>query len=178
VLDDVSGFTGTVTGFSAEDAIDLGAINTAGVSFEREAISGVLEVRYGTDAGSVFALDSSYSASDFSVLTDANNHVDVVYHHFFAPPTITGDLFVTAVKGSGVALDVSDFHAVDPDTAAADLTFTVGQTAYHGHLLNTHTGLTLGAGASFTEADLESHYISYVADAVYTGQNSNTSGQD
>ena len=82
--------------------------------------------------------------------------------------SITGDLTVVAVKGSAVVLDSTDLLAVDPNTPAGNLIYTVTQTAYHGHLINTNTGQTLGVGATFKQADINNQYVRYVADAVYT----------
>ncbi|HET7805250.1 MAG TPA: cadherin-like domain-containing protein [Pseudolabrys sp.] len=84
---------------------------------------------------------------------------------FSAP--ISGDLGATVNKGGMVILTASDFHAVDPNAAASQLTFTVsGETRGHvafaadpGTLIHT-----------FTEADLEAGNVLFIHDGSDTTQ--------
>ena len=78
VLDDVSHFTGTVTGFSAGDTIDLAGIDPANVSVGN---SGSLEVHYGPGANDFFSLDGNYDPTGFAVVTDHNGGTDIVWDH-------------------------------------------------------------------------------------------------
>ena len=137
--------------------------------------AGILTISDGIGHTEAFNLINYTGSGHFDVQNDGQGGTLVFDDEALS---MTGDVTVVAVKGSAVLIDSADLLAVDPNTTAANLTFTVTQAAYHGHLLNTHTGLTLGAGATFTQADLNSQYISFVADAVYTGQLSETSGQD
>jgi Ca2+-binding RTX toxin-like protein len=92
-----------------------------------------------------------------------------------APPSITGDLAVIAIKGRGVQLTTADVLAVDPDSAPAQLTFTVTGTS-HGHIAASPNGPAIG---SFTQAQLNSGGVFFVADSnpdgtLYAGQGSFT----
>jgi hypothetical protein len=93
-----------------------------------------------------------------------------------APPSITGDLSVTLVKGGNVPLasttltTAADLQATDPDTAPDHLVFSVTGTS-HGHLVNTGSATPNAAITSFTQDDIDHHLISFVTDnAVYVGQ--------
>src|SRR5262249_46160230 len=80
-------------------------------------------------------------------------------------PSITGDLAITVNNGSSVVLTIADFHAVDSNSTAGHLTFTVsnptnGYVAFAGAL---GTPIT-----SFTEADLEAGLVAFVHDGSKT----------
>ena len=68
------------------------------------------------------------------------------------PPSISGDLDLSVDKGKAVRITPQDLSAIDPDDAAAQLTFTVSQV---------HNGfVTLATDPArpievFTQADLE-----------------------
>jgi Ca2+-binding RTX toxin-like protein len=84
---------------------------------------------------------------------------------FSAP--ISGDLGVTASKGGMTVLTTRDFHAVDPNATAGQLTFTVsGET--HGYVAFAgNPGLAIN---TFTEADLETGTVLFVHDGSDTTQ--------
>ena len=98
-------------------------------------------------------------------------------------PSITGDLSVLTVKGSGVQLTgvatattTADLQALDPGFTPDQLTFTVTATS-HGHLATSATGPAI---ASFTQAQLNNGSVFFVADSLnadgtpYVGQGSFT----
>ena len=98
-------------------------------------------------------------------------------------PSITGDLSVLTVKGSGVQLTglatattTADLQAVDPGFTPDQLTFTVTATS-HGHLATTATGPAI---TSFTQTQLNNGLVFFVADSLnadgtpYVGQGSFT----
>ena len=83
-------------------------------------------------------------------------------------PSITGDLSVLTVKGSGVQLTgaatattTADLQAVDPGFTPDQLTFTVTATS-HGHLATSATGPAI---TSFTQAQLNNGSVFFVADS-------------
>ena len=81
------------------------------------------------------------------------------------PPTITGDLGITVNNGSSVVLTTADFHAVDLDNPASQLTFSVTNPT-HGYV-----AFVSAPGApitSFTEADLEAGSVIFVHDGSAT----------
>jgi Ca2+-binding RTX toxin-like protein len=86
-------------------------------------------------------------------------------------PTITGDFSFAAVKNTPYVLTTADFHAVDPDNSADQLTFTV-VADMAGHVVRVEDNLsqtTLTTGSQFTEAQLEAGRILFVPSAAYTG---------
>ena len=172
----ISGLDGTALSHDNIDLRDLAWSALVTAQYQATgANAGILTISDGIGHTEAFNLINYTGSGHFDVQNDGQGGTLVFDDEALS---MTGDLTVVAVKGSAVVIDSADLLAVDPNTPAANLTFTVTQAAYHGHLLNTHTGLTLGAGATFTQADLNSQYISFVADAVYTGQLSETSGQD
>jgi cytoskeletal protein CcmA (bactofilin family) len=68
------------------------------------------------------------------------------------PPEISGDLNLTVRRGQTVRITTIDLSAVDPDSAAASLTFTISN-AQGGHIARTNTPKT--PIASFSQVDLE-----------------------
>ena len=172
----ISGLDGTALSHDNIDLRDLAW--SALVTAQYQAIganAGILTISDGIGHTEALNLINYTGSGHFDVQDDGQGGTLVFDDEALS---ITGDLTVVAVKGSAVVLDATDLLAVDPSTPAGNLTYTVTQAAYHGHLLNTNTGQTLGVGATFRQADINSQYIRYVADAVYTGQLSETSGQD
>ena len=172
----ISNLNGTASGHDNVDLADLAWTALVTTQYQATGVNaGTLTIRDGIGHIEAFSLVNYTGSGHFNVQDDGHGGTVVFDDQALS---MSGDLTVVAVKGSAVLLDAIDLVAVDPNTPAGSLTFTVTQAAYHGHLLNSHTGLTLGAGATFTQADLNNQYISFVADAVYTGQQSETSGQD
>ena len=84
---------------------------------------------------------------------------------FSAP--ISGDLGISVNKGGMVVLTTADFHAVDPNSTASQLTFTVSNPT-HGHIaFAANPGIAI---PSFTEADLEAGNVLFVHDGSNTTQ--------
>ena len=80
---------------------------------------------------------------------------------------ISGDLGISVNKGGTVVLTTADFHAVDPNATASNLTFTVSNPT-HGYVAfaaHPETPIT-----SFTEADLEAGNVLFVHDGSNTTQ--------
>lgn len=81
------------------------------------------------------------------------------------PPAIAGDLDLTVYKGRSVGIAVMDLTAVDPDSAARDLTYTVS---------NARNGVVALADAparpvsAFSQADLEAGRIVFRHDGTET----------
>jgi VCBS repeat-containing protein len=99
---------------------------------------------------------------------------DVMVQYANDAPSIAGDLSVVTVKGAGVALTTADLLAVDPDTAAEDLVFTI-EHSVQGYIFNSYTTEQLESGDTFTQLDLANGYISFIADDnEYVGQGSFT----
>ncbi len=81
------------------------------------------------------------------------------------PPGIAGDLDLTVVKGRTVPITREDLHAVDPDDAAKDLTFTVSN-ATHGFVAL--AGAPRRAATTFTQADLDGGHVLFAHDGTST----------
>ena len=123
VLDDVSHFTGSVTGFAYGDTIDLAGIEPANVSV---SISGSLEVHYGPGAGDFFSLVGNYDPASFAISSDNKGGADIVWNH--QTPVIDTDQFSVAQNPDGTTT-ISGLHVSDSDSAASTETFTVAATS-------------------------------------------------
>ncbi len=109
VLDDVSHFTGSVTGFSYGDTIDLAGIDPANVNISD---SGQLEVHYGPGAADFFSLVGNYDPSGFTLATDHNGGTDIVWNH--QAPVVETDQFSIAQNLDGTTT-ISGLHISDSD---------------------------------------------------------------
>ncbi|MGY8664481.1 FecR domain-containing protein [Bradyrhizobium sp. UFLA05-109] len=78
-LDSTSHFTGTVTGFSYGDNIDLSGIDPKNVSLV--STEDGLQVHYGSGDGDYFTITGNYDASGFSTSSDGNGGTDLVWSH-------------------------------------------------------------------------------------------------
>ena len=86
------------------------------------------------------------------------------------PLTVIGDMSVVAVKGGGeVAITIADLNAIDPDTSAADLVFTVDHLD-HGRLAFGNDRMLLDEGDTFTLADVQAKLVYYQSVGNYVGQ--------
>jgi cytoskeletal protein CcmA (bactofilin family) len=81
------------------------------------------------------------------------------------PPDIACDLDLTVDRGRTVPITREDLHAVDPDDAAKDLTFTVSN-ARNGFVAL--SGSPRRAATSFTQADLEGGKVLFAHDGTST----------
>ncbi len=116
VLDDVAHFTGTVTGFTFGDTIDLVGIAPSSVSVSN---SGSLHVDYGTG---FFGLIGNYDPTGFSVVSDNNGGTDIIWNH--QAPVIATNQFAGVQNNDGTTT-ISGLQVSDSDPAASSETFTV-----------------------------------------------------
>jgi hypothetical protein len=123
VLDDVSHFTGSVTGFAYGDTIDLSGIDPAKVSI---GYSGSLEVHYGPGASDFFSLVGNYDPASFTISSDNKGGADIVWSH--QTPVIETDQLSIAQNPDGTAT-ISGLQVSDSDPAASTETFTVAATS-------------------------------------------------
>ena len=80
---------------------------------------------------------------------------------------ISGDLGISVNKSGTVVLTTTDFHVVDPNYTAGQLTFTVSNPT-NGHVsFAANPGIAI---TSFTEADLEAGNVLFVHDGSNTTQ--------
>lgn len=82
------------------------------------------------------------------------------------PPEVHGDLQVAVRRGRSVPITVADLNAVDPDSAAADITFAVSNEAA-GHVARNDAPAT--PISHFTQADLMAGRILFVSQAEAAG---------
>jgi Ca2+-binding RTX toxin-like protein len=122
VLDDVSHFTGTVTGFANGDTIDLAGINPANVGISN---SGSLELHYGPAANDFFALVGNYDPASFVIGSDGKGGTDVVWNH--QAPVIETDHLAIAQNPDG-STTISGLEVADSDPASSTGIFTVAAT--------------------------------------------------
>ncbi len=185
VLDDVSHFTGTVTGFSFGDTIDLAGIDPANVSVGN---SGSLEVHYGPGANDFFSLDGNYDPAGFSVVTDHNGGTDIVWNH--AAPVIDTDQ-VSVLQNSDGTVEIVGLQLSDADAAASAGTFGVTATAgtseaIHMGNINTALGTITAPSAgniavTVTDSFGATDTVNFVFSETGTGPNAalqGTAGKD
>jgi hypothetical protein len=185
VLDDVSHFTGTVTGFSYGDTIDLAGIDPANVTV---GSSGSLEVHYGPGANDFFLLDGNYDPAGFSVVTDHDGGTDLVWNH--SAPVIEADQ-VSILENSDGTATISGLQLSDSDPVASTGTFAVTATAGTSesiHLGNVNTALeTVTAPAAgnvavtVTDSFGATDTVNFVFNETGTGANAvlqGTAGKD
>jgi cytoskeletal protein CcmA (bactofilin family) len=79
------------------------------------------------------------------------------------PPEISGDLNLTVRRGHNVRVTTADLSAVDPDSAAASLAFTVSNTR-GGHLARAQAPRQ--PITQFTQVELEAASILFVHDGA------------
>lgn len=131
-LDDVWHFTGTVTGFSFGDTIDL-----AGVSWWNVRLvdrGNYVEVHYGWGANDFFKIDGDYATNHFLVTTDLHGGTAITWLDQ-APQIATDDL---QISQSGVTTTISGLSMFDTDAGRRE-TFSFDVTA-NGHTLDHGTG--------------------------------------
>jgi large repetitive protein len=185
VLDDVSHFTGTVTGFSYGDTIDLAGIDPANVSVGN---SGSLEVHYGPGANDFFSLDGNYDPAGFTVVADHNGGTDIVWNH--GSPAIETDQ-VSVVQNSDGTTTIAGLQLSDSDPVASTGTFAVTATAGSSesiHLGNIDTALetvtspsTGNIAVTVTDSFGATDTVNFVFAEAATGSNvalQGTAGKD
>ncbi len=85
------------------------------------------------------------------------------------PPTVAVNTGLTVSEGGSGNITSAQLSASDPDTAKANLTFTIVATTANGRLLkNGVPVMILSAGDSFTQADIEGGLINYIHDGSNT----------
>jgi VCBS repeat-containing protein len=102
VLDDVSYFTGSVTGFAYGDTIDLAGIDPANVSVGN---SGSLEVHYGPGASDYFSLVGNYDPASFTISSDNKGGAGIVWNQ-------TSATSATIASGGSLELDAASSESV------------------------------------------------------------------
>jgi hypothetical protein len=154
--------TGTVTLGGA--TLDASVIN----DFDPETATGAtftLIDNDGTDAvdgtfadlaeGAVFAIDGHSFSITYQGGSDDN---DVVLTAINDAPVVGGDQAITVAEGGPVVITTADLTATDPDTADAQLVFTVTGTS-HGSVL-----LDGAAATSFSKDDVVNGRVSFQHD--------------
>lgn len=82
------------------------------------------------------------------------------------PPTLSGDLQLEVAKGKSVPVTLQDLNALDPDSVAKDLRFTISRPR------NGFVALTSApkrAVTTFTQADLEAGVVAFMHDGRGSG---------
>ena len=119
VLDDALHFTGTVTGFSSGDTIDLAGIAPANVSVTD---SGHLQVNYGTGS---FELIGDYDPAGFAISSDGGTGTNITWNHQ-TPVILTNNL--TTVANANGTTQILGVQVTDIDPAASSETFHFAAT--------------------------------------------------
>jgi len=119
VLDDALHFTGTVTGFSFGDTIDLAGIAPANVSVTN---SGHLQVNYGTGS---FELIGDYDPAGFTIASDGGTGTNITWNHQ-APVILTNNL--TTVANANGTTQILGVQVTDTDPTASSETFHFAAT--------------------------------------------------
>ena len=150
-LHDVAHFTGSVTGFSFGDTVNLAGVDPANVSVTN---SGSVEVHYGPAASDVFSLVGNYDPSGFTIGADSKGTgTDIVWNH--QAPAIETDQFSVARNPDGT-MKISGLHVSDSDPGAPTETFTIVAT-------------TNGSGSNVTTPSTGSSSLADVNTALGSG---------
>jgi VCBS repeat-containing protein len=135
-LDDVWHFTGTVTGFSFGDTIDLAGVSWRSVQLIDQG--DWIQVRYGSGANDFFKIDGDYATNHFLVTTDFHGGTAITWLDQ-APQIATDDVHINQhISPSGVTTTISDLSMFDTDAGRRE-TFSFDVTA-NGHTLDHGTG--------------------------------------
>ena len=78
------------------------------------------------------------------------------------PPQLVVNKGITIVQGTAETIDRSELCVTDPDNAPSDLVFTLMTTPGHGTLRRVTAGI--GAGETFTQAQVDAGLINYLHD--------------
>ena len=141
VLQDAVHFTGTVTGFTFGDAIDLAGITPASVSITSDG--GFLQVDF---AGGSFQLLGNYSSGGFSIVSDGGTGTIVSWNH--VAPSIDTTQFTLLENGDGTTT-VQGLHVTDTDPAGSlGMVLTAATTSGVGTITPT------GASGAVSNIDL------------------------
>jgi len=119
VLDDVSHFTGTVTGFSFGDTIDLKGVAPASVHV---TTSGHLQVHYGTGS---FELIGDYDPTGFTIASDGGTGTNITWNHQ-TPAILTNNL--TTVANPDGTMKILGLQVTDTDQSASSQIFHFAAT--------------------------------------------------
>jgi uncharacterized repeat protein (TIGR01451 family) len=95
-----------------------------------------------------------------------NSRVPVTAVALNAPPTLTANAGLHLERGRTATIGASLLHAADSDNSPAQLTFTLITTPTNGHLVL--SGLPLGLGNTFTQADIDAGRLAYIHDGSPT----------
>jgi hypothetical protein len=82
-------------------------------------------------------------------------------------PVVSTNAGRTLDEGTASIITNAHLATTDADNSESILKYTLSSAATHGTLTNTNTGLTLGLGDTFTQADIDSNYITYTHDGTY-----------
>jgi Ca2+-binding RTX toxin-like protein len=158
VLDDVSHFTGSITGFAYGDTIDLAGIDPANVSVGN---SGALEVHYGPGFSDFFSLAGNYDPASFTIGSDNNGTgTDIVWNR--QGPAIETDQVSLAQNPDGTTT-ISGLHISDADptasltlAAATDVSASSVTTPSSGSGTLAETDTALESGVTYDPATAQS----------------------
>jgi hypothetical protein len=169
----VDAATASAEGITASYAAANGTLTLSGPA-TLEAFENVLRtLTYSNSAMNPgTARTISIVATDTGTLPAASNPATLITLTItptFSQPTLinTG---LTVNSGTTANLTPANLSATDPDTVAADLVFTITTAPANGQLRRNN--VALGAGSSFTQADIADGLISYTHDGSATTSDS------
>jgi VCBS repeat-containing protein len=165
----------TVVGVANATDPDLGDVLTYSItggtgfgSFSINSATG--EIRLTNAAAANFELASSYTLNLrvqdvgglFDTVTVTINITDVN-----ETPVLNTNTGATLNEGASVVVTSAMLSSSDVDTPPDSLLlYTLTDAVDFGTLINTNTGLTLGAGSTFTQGDVNNGYIRYTHDGT------------
>ncbi len=120
-----------------------------------------------THNGSETTTDNfTFSVSDGTAST-ASTTFNITINPVNDPPVLTTNTGITVNEGDqNQIISQSDLEATDADNTPAELTFTLTVAPSHGSLKV--SGVTLAVGNTFTQADINSNYLTYSHDSSET----------
>src|SRR5262249_43277257 len=142
---------------------DNGATLHAGDTFTQADIDGG-KIVYTHDGGETTADSFKFTLDDGHLqAASASTATQGVFAITVTPvndaPTLATDTGTTLNEGASHTITSSELAVSDPDNIAAERTYTLVSTVMNGTLSD--NGVSLGAGDTFTQADIDSGKIVY-----------------
>jgi Ca2+-binding RTX toxin-like protein len=153
----------TITGNASNNLLEGGAGNDlidGGDGIDTAVFSGVL-ANYSFSLGSFVVTDNVGSdGTDTLVRVEFLKFADQTIPVNDDPPVVSAST-LTVLEGDTASLS-STLSATDQDSSAASIVYTVIATTANGTL--TLSGVAIGVGGTFTQADLDNGLVQYVHD--------------
>ncbi len=105
--------------------------------------------------------DTTSDSFSFTVTDAESAQASGSFAVTIAAPVLVNNVSTLVQAASSVTLGTSVLETTETGKTSSQLIYTIGTAPASGTLTNTHTHVTLSAGSTFTQADVDSGFISY-----------------